>query len=623
MKKSFLIITLVASAFFASAQSEKNKPEMSWEALSQHEVPDWFKDAKFGIYAHLGVYCVPAHENEWYPRYMYTKGHPVQKYHEETYGPISEFSYHDFIPQFKLEKFNAKEWADLYKRSGAKFAGPVAEHHDGFSMWDSKVNRWNAKDMGPKQDVVGELVKAIRKNDMKVITSFHHGFNLEGYYPTMAGTATADPKYGDFYGKFENMEDGYNRWFQKLKEVIDNYQPDQIWFDWGLRAIPMEYRQKFASYYYSKEKEWNKEVIITRKLDQLPDGVGVLDFEGGSARDVTPFIWQTDQSTGGHIWSWRDGIKIRSPRSVLHELIKVVSKNGVMLLNVCPKGDGTISDDQKELLYHMGDWLKINGEAIYASRPWRVSGEGPSMYGNRGYYMDYITAPQKNPINIRYTKKGNTVYAICLDWPEKGFTFDKIQVKGKTDKSKITLLGYGEVSFQVNNESLTIEPLSIKKEDFEVKDAYVFKIEDFDLEADPFSKLEVISLNARNATPTGQIVVRPKNEKIKDERDYLYHWANPMDKVYWLVNVKEAGEYQVRAEIATRFKAARMILSNGEDQLKMVTEPRDKYGESVLKDYGIIRFNKTGLYQMELKIEDLNDFPGIQALKEIELAPLK
>ena len=163
MKKSFLIIGLIASVFFANAQNKDNKPEMSWEALSQHEVPDWFQDAKFGIYAHLGVYCVPAHESEWYPRYMYTEGHPVQKFHEEKYGPVSEFGYQDFIPMFKLEKFNAKEWADLYKRSGAKFAGPVAEHHDGFSMWDSKVNRWNAKDMGPKRDVLGELFKETYK----------------------------------------------------------------------------------------------------------------------------------------------------------------------------------------------------------------------------------------------------------------------------------------------------------------------------------------------------------------------------------------------------------------------------------------------------------------------------
>jgi alpha-L-fucosidase len=622
MKKSIVSIMFVLLVFSVSAQKKEAGIKMSWESLEQHEIPEWYKDAKFGIYAHLGVYCVPSHNSEWYPRYMYTKDHPVVEYHEKTYGPVSEFGYHDFIPMFKLENFDANEWAELYKRSGAKFAGPVAEHHDGFSMWDSKINRWNAKDMGPKRDVVGELVKAIRKRDMKVITSFHHGFNLEGYYPTMEGTATADPKYADLYGKLP-LEEGYERWFTKLKEVIDNYQPDQIWFDWGLRAIPMEYRRKFASYYYSKEKEWDKEVIITRKLDQLPDGVGVLDYEGGSARDVTPELWQTDQSTGGHIWSWRDGIEIRSPKAVLHELINVVSKNGILLLNICPDASGSIPGGQKEMLYHMGDWLKINGEAIYGTRAWRVSGEGPRMYGHYGYYMFHSTAPQKNPINVRYTQKDGNVYAICMNWPDKGFTFDKIQVKGNTEKSKITLLGHGEVSFKVNDEKLSIDPLKINKEEFAVKDAYVFKLENFELDADPFSKLEVLSLNANNATPTGQILVRKGN--LKDgvmERNLLNHWSNPSDKAYWLVDVKTPGEYYVRGEMATRFHAARMVLKNGEDELRFETEPRDKYGEGVITDYGTISFKKTGLYRVELGLEDLLDFPGIQSFWQLELAPV-
>ena len=232
----------------AKDNSTKSEPTLSWEVLQSHEIPEWFKDAKFGIYAHLGVYCVPAYDGEWYPRLMQIDGHKVQKHHIETYGPLNEFGYHDFVPMFKLENFDAKEWAALYKRAGAKFAGPVAEHHDGFSMWDSEVNRWNAKDMGPKRDVVGELVKEIRKQDMKVITSFHHGFNLEDYYATVPGTATADTEYADLYGKLP-LDEGYERWLEKLKEVIDKYQPDQIWFDWGLRAIPMEYRREFASYY--------------------------------------------------------------------------------------------------------------------------------------------------------------------------------------------------------------------------------------------------------------------------------------------------------------------------------------------------------------------------------------
>ncbi|NMH88386.1 alpha-L-fucosidase [Flavivirga algicola] len=615
----FTFLMLVVWA--GHAQKENNV--LSWEVLSQHEVPEWFKDAKFGIYAHLGVYCVPAFEGEWYPRLMYQKDHKVQKHHIKTYGSLGKFNYHDFIPKFKLKNWDPKEWADLYKRAGAKFAGPVAEHHDGFSMWASKVNRWNAKKMGPKRDVVGELVKEIRKNDMKVITSFHHGFNISGYYNTVEGTATANPKYADLYGKL-SPEKSYERWFKKLKEVIDNYQPDQIWFDWGLRDIPMEYRQKFASYYYSKENEWNKKVIITRKLDQLPLGVGVHDYEGGSARDLSPRLWQTDQSTGGHYWSWRAGMKTRSPRWLLRELISVVSKNGVMLLNVCPAADGSIPAGQKEMLYEVGDWLKINGEAIYGTRPWRVSGEGPNMYGKKGYYMEYNSALQTSPINVRYTQKDNNLYAICFDWPGKGFSFDKIQVNKITDKSKVTLIGHGEVDYEVVDKKLKIKKMGISQKEMPFKHAYVLKIEGFDLEADPFSKLEVIRLNADNATTTGHIVKRiggVSNAKV--QRNGLQNWHNPWDKVYWLVNVKTPGEYKVRGEFATRFKPARMVLKSQDDELKFETVPKTKYGVSVVKDYGSISFSKTGLYQIELKAQDYDNFPGIQRFWQIELAPLE
>ncbi|TGV04200.1 alpha-L-fucosidase [Flavivirga rizhaonensis] len=622
MKKVGMTWFLVLFFVCSFAQTKDKTIEMSWETLQQHNIPEWFKDAKFGIYAHLGVYCVPAFEGEWYPRYMYQDNHKVQKHHIETYGSLDKFGYHDFIPMFKLKNWNPKEWADLYKRAGAKFAGPVAEHHDGFSMWGSKINRWNTKKMGPKRDVVGELVREIRKNDMKVITSFHHGFNIDGYYETVEGTHTADPKYADLYGKLP-LEQSYERWFGKLKEVIDNYQPDQIWFDWGLRAIPMEYRQKFASYYYSKEKEWGKEVIITRKLDQLPKGVGVHDYESGSPRDLLPELWQTDQSTGGHYWSYRKGLKTKSSRWLLHELIRVVSKNGVMLLNVCPAADGTIPGGQKEMLYEVGDWLKINGEAIYGTRPWRVAGEGPNMYGKNGYYMEYCSAPQSNTMNVHYTQKDGNLYAICLDWPGEGFTFDKIQVKGKSNKAKITLLGSGEVDYSIADEKLTIKKLGIKAGDLSFKHAYVFKIEGFDLKADPFSKLEVLNLNGNNATTTGHIqkrIVNPVDGKI--QKNGLQNWHNAWDKAYWLVNVKVPGKYIVRGELATRFRAARMVLSNGEDALKFETEPRTKYGESVIKDYGVITFKKSGLYQIELKAQDFDNFPGIQRFWQIELAPL-
>ena len=183
MKKSiqkFLIFVVFASFLIACHSSNKQAEKeiqnycAVWESLQKHETPDWFLDAKFGIYCHWGPYSVPAHKTEWYSHWMYVEDNPIRKYHEETYGPLNEFGYKDFIPMFTAEKFNADEWAQLFKKAGAQFAGPVTEHADGFAMWDSKLTKWNAAQMGPKRDIVGEMAEAIRKQNMKFIATFHH-----------------------------------------------------------------------------------------------------------------------------------------------------------------------------------------------------------------------------------------------------------------------------------------------------------------------------------------------------------------------------------------------------------------------------------------------------------------
>ena len=156
--------------------------EPDWGSLSQHEAaPEWFRDAKLGIYFHWGVYSVPAYSTEWYPRLMHLPGHPVWKHHLATYGHPSEFGYHDFVPKFTAEHFDPEEWADLFQQTGARFAGPVAEHHDGFSMWASEVTPWNVGSRGPKRDITGELAASLRKRGMKLITTFHHARNLQRY----------------------------------------------------------------------------------------------------------------------------------------------------------------------------------------------------------------------------------------------------------------------------------------------------------------------------------------------------------------------------------------------------------------------------------------------------------
>jgi len=240
-----LLCLIFSVKYFASQPNHSNVPfyKENWESLSAHEeAPEWFQDAKLGIYLHWGVYSVPAFGNEWYPRNMHLKNRKEHKHHIETYGKLDEFGYHDFVPMFKAENFDALKWAQLFKKAGAKFAGPVAEHHDGFSMWDSKVTPWNAKNMGPMKDITGELKKAISDQGLKFITTFHHARNLQRYngqesvnekkfrfshFPFIEGTppTSNDPELALLYGNIPEQEWNEKIWFGKLKEVIDQYQP--------------------------------------------------------------------------------------------------------------------------------------------------------------------------------------------------------------------------------------------------------------------------------------------------------------------------------------------------------------------------------------------------------------
>ena len=461
-----------------------------WSSLCKHEIPEWFRDAKLGIYAHWGVYSVPAFGNEWYPRNMYRKGHATFKHHTAKYGGPAKFGYKDFVPRFTAEKFDAQEWAELYAQAGAKFAGPVAEHHDGFSMWASKVNRWNVGGMGPKRDITGELVKALRERDIRIITSFHHAFNIQGYYTPGEGWDTADPQYADLYGQFTDKTLAYDRWLIKLKEAIDAYQPDQIWFDFGLQKVPEEYKQKMVAYYYNHEAQWDKPVIITRKGTHLPDGAGAIDIERGKMSGMAEELWQTDDSVATNSWCYVEGLKLKPAEELIHELIDIVSKNGVLLLNVAPKADGTFPQDQRQQLLAIGNWLKVNGEAIYATRPWKFHGEGPHLF-DRGRGLGKIKQEQVHFVaqDIRYTqsKCGKELYAIALGLPAGTLTLTAVKISSAGPDASISLLGRGPLKFKINaKRQPVIDVAGLSADNAPCQYAYSFKLKglDLDIQAD-------------------------------------------------------------------------------------------------------------------------------------------
>jgi alpha-L-fucosidase len=447
MKSGISILACVTAALATlPSKGETAKFEATWASLEQvNPVPEWFKDAKFGIYFHWGVYSVPAFANEWYPRHMYMEGRKENRHHIEKYGTPEEWPFHNFItgakdkegnfvqfaPKLKSNggQFDPEEWADLFAKSGAKFAGPVAEHHDGFSMWASDVNPWNAKNHGPGIDLVGVLVDAIRKRDMKIILSMHHAFHccpgkrlsgkIESFY--MAVPKTDDPQLKILYAQLSKEENEFI-WLEKHKEIIDRYQPDIIWQDFNLPGVSEQVLLDFLAYYYNKAGEWGKEVVNTYK-DAFNKKVGVLDYERGGPADLTDYYWLTDDAISRTSWSYTEGISFYSPKQVLHGFLDRISKNGSLLLNISPKADGTITQEQKDILLAMGDWLGKYGEGVYNTRAWVIYGEGPVKMGSGHVHTsggEFEEPSEGSADDIRFTrsKDNKDLYAIVLGWPD-------------------------------------------------------------------------------------------------------------------------------------------------------------------------------------------------------------
>jgi len=485
-----LLITLASSCGNKTGekQAEAGPYAADWESLAKHnEEPDWFKDAKLGIYFHWGVYSVPAYGNEWYPRWMHFEGNDYYAHHLEKYGHPSEFGYHDFVPMFKAENFNPEEWADLFVRAGARFAGPVAEHHDGFSMWDSEATPWNSMDKGPKRDITGELKEAITGRGMKFITTFHHAKHLQRYkgqeaeqlatvgnqrrqfrnshYPLFEGMPptmdNAEKNY--LYGNIPEEEWLENIWLGKLKEVVDKYQPDIVWFDSWLDQVPDTVRRRFCAYYLNEADKWGKEVVIVRKQDDLPLDCSVDDLEKSRKNKMGEKAWMTDETISKGSWCYTENLEIKASKDVLHVLIDIVSKNGVLLLNISPMADGTIPEEQQQVLLDIGDWLGAYGEAIYETRPWYTFGEGPTkepeghFKNNRAFLNIKYSAE-----DVRYTRNGKTVYAIFLGKPETGKdllleSFSSVNMDKAATVSNVTLAGMEEnLTWELSDAGLSV-----------------------------------------------------------------------------------------------------------------------------------------------------------------------
>lgn len=435
----------------------------TWESIKAHyRVPPWFAQAKFGIFLHWGLYSVPAYHNEWYEKYMYSN---FVEWHRQHFGPQDKFGYKDFIPLFTAAKFDPDAWAELFRRAGAKYVIPTAQHHDGFALWDSAYTPWNAKAMGPHRDLIGDLARAVRRQGLKFGVSNHgmENFQFVNPRPDLAAKLKAehadlyDPRWERFYNVADRSDAACERflvnWYERVTELVDKYQPDLLWFDNGIDIRYLDpLKLRVAAYYYNRAAQWGKEVsITTKKAAYAPSGrnteqIGsIVDFERIGVRSpagIRPGVWHVDDPIGT-TWGYTRDMRIAGPGVVVAKLVDTVSKNGNLTLNISPRADGTIPQNQQDTLLGVGRWLDVNGEAIYGTHNWiRFKDDQAGL-------------------NLRFTVKGRTLYAIILGpWPGARVVIGSL-VPGPQNGgtiSEVSMLGSpGRLRFRQDADGLSVE----------------------------------------------------------------------------------------------------------------------------------------------------------------------
>ena len=478
MKKSIIggMLLMVAGSVLAVGHAGVEF-DGTVDSLKQYDCPEWFRDAKFGIYLHWGAYSV-AEQGEWYARKLYEEDRVEYQHHLKTYGHPSEFGYADFIPMWKAENFDPDALLALFKRSGAKYFTPCAVHHDNFDLWDSKHHKWNSVKMGPKKDLIKLWKDATHKAGLRFGVTTHLSRSYS-WLNTANQADTKGPKAGVPYdgaqGKAKGLyptNDGQSTharapydapkawrdlWAKRVKQLVEDYQPDHLYFDCaipfrgedagrtGMDVIAHFYNQRPEGVMCVKERPWQ---------GLYDDGMATLDYERGKAASILPEPWQTDDSIGS--WGYNPAKPYMEPGLVVDKIIDIVSKNGNMLLNIPIKADGTLDQEAKDLLIKVGEWFDINGEGIYGTRPWYLFGEGKGSIGAHDLESGL------NWRDIRYTTKSDTLYAFVMGPPRKSnptvvleFITELNARAGKVQS--VELVGYdGKLEWENHGDGLTV-----------------------------------------------------------------------------------------------------------------------------------------------------------------------
>ncbi len=517
MKKLKGLSLLLYYVVISLTLTAQHKFEPTVSSLKHYETPDWFRDAKFGIYIHWGGQSVDG-VADWYARTMYNQGSKAYKYHVKTFGHPSEVGYKEVLKRWKADQFDADRLVRLVKQSGAKYFTPCAVHHDNFDLWNSKYQQWNATEVGPKQDLIGKMHRATKKHGLRWGVTTHLARSYS-WFQTSHGSDNSGSKKGvpydgqnpRYWRLYHPHSDDWNaahpknppkswriEWKLRLKDLIQNYDPDLLYFD---SAIPFEGKDngqtgmELLAYYYNnnmKRHGGSLQAVMTSKTYDSKDhgreipGATTIDFERGRSNQIRSQPWQTDASVGP--WYWMRDADYRSAREIVHELVDIVSKRGNLLLNIPPRPNGELDPEVVKLLKSIGQWLEVNGEAIYETRPWEVYGEGPSVETQQNLNL-HAQVPDINysAEDVRYTrsKDGKTLNVFVLGWPEEDLTLQQVVINKAGSNTNVKLLGYeSSITYSINqNNKITIEVPKMLEKRRPCKHAYCFQLTGFDVTA--------------------------------------------------------------------------------------------------------------------------------------------
>jgi alpha-L-fucosidase len=551
------------------------KPTM--DSLKQYRCPEWFCDAKFGIWAHWGPQAVPM-DGDWYARGIYEQGSGHYKYHVQHYGHPSQFGYKDIIPLWKAEKWDPDRLMSLYKKAGAKYFVSMGSHHDNFHLWNSKHHQWNAVNMGPKRDVVGDWQKAAKKCGLRFGVSEHLGASFTWFQASHGSDKTgpkagipydgADPKYQDLYhfladpgdkGWYSNNPRWQKEWFDCITDLIDNYDLDLLYSDGGV-PFGNETGRSMIAHLYNTSLKNRGSLQVVYNCKQGSEGRWVEDLERGIMPKIDPNPWQTDTSIGD--WYYNRNWKFRPVSWVIDMLVDNVSKNGNLLLNVVQRPDGSLDAEVEQMLAQLAAWNAIHGEAIFGTRPWLVYGEGATKAKGGHFNEDYKYSAR----DIRFTTKGPTLYAIALGWPKDGQLLVKSLAKPAGENvnniTAVSLLGHdGKIQWKQTADGLVVTLPADKPSEY----TCALRITGADLK--PVAVAEVVEPIAPDAQ--GNLTLDADSaelhgDQIKKEQQgdtpNIGFWDRADDWVSWNVKFTRPGAYQVTANCAALYSDSEFVV---------------------------------------------------------------